>query len=195
MFSTWIGVVLLFAFFGLLVLVVIGASPRVDRYEEKRTKARIEKLQAAREQNDKALTTYAWVDKSKGVVRIPINDAMKLTVAELAQRSPAPANPIVAEVSPAPPSAAAGNASPTPSATVSAPAAETPKPAAVTGVDSANRNQPAAANNPPPAPPGSQPGASATPGASPPAAAVKAPAVSPAPSAPGTPLPVRGKTP
>lgn len=195
MFSTWIGVVLLFAFFGLLVLVVIGASPRGDRYEEKRAKARIEKLQAAREQNDKALTTYAWVDKSKGVVRIPINDAMKLTMAELAQRSPAPANPIVAEVSPAPQSAAPANASPTPSATVSAPAAETPKPAAVTGMDSANRNQPAATNNPAPAPPGSQPGASATPGASPPPAAVKAPALSPAPSAPGTPLPVRGKTP
>ncbi len=39
MFSTWIGVVLLFAFFGLLALVVIGASPRGDNYEEKRAKA------------------------------------------------------------------------------------------------------------------------------------------------------------
>jgi hypothetical protein len=195
LFSTWLGVVLLFAFFGLLVLVVIGASPRGDRYEEKRAKARIEKLQAAREQNDKALTSYAWVDKSKGVVRIPINDAMKLTVAELAQRSPAPANPIAVEAGSAPQSAAPGNASPTPSATVSAPAAEAPKPAAVTGADSTNRNQPAAINNPPPAPPGSQPGASATPGASPPSAAVTAPVASPATSAPGTPLPVRGKTP
>jgi len=196
MFSTWIGVVLLFAFFGLLVLVVIGASPRGDRYEEKRAKARIEKLQAAREQTANALTTYAWVDKTKGVVRIPINNAMKLTVAELAQRSPAPANPIVAEMSPAPQSAAPTNASPIPSATVGA--TETPKPAAVTGADSTNRNQPAAINNPPPAPPGSQPGASATPAVTPPSAAVKAPvspAAAPAPSAPGTPLPVRGKTP
>lgn len=196
MFSTWIGVVLLFAFFGLLVLVVIGASPRGDRYEEKRAKVRVEKLQSARDQNAKALTTYAWVDKSKGVVRIPIDDAMKLTVAELAQQSPAPANPIVAEVSPAPQSAATTNASPTPSATVGA--SETPKPAAVTGPDSTNRNQPAAINNPPPAPPGTQPGGSATPAAAPPSAAVKAPvspSAAPAPSAPGTPLPVRGKTP
>jgi Na+-transporting methylmalonyl-CoA/oxaloacetate decarboxylase gamma subunit len=196
MFSTWIGMVLLFAFFGLLVLVVIGASPRGDRFEEKRAKDRVEKLQKAREQTAQALTTYAWVDKNKGVVRIPINDAMKLTVAELAQRSPAPANPIVAEVSPAPQSAVPTNASPTPSATVGP--SETPKPAAVTGPDSTNRNQPAATNNPPPAPPGSQPGASATPAAAPPSAAVKAPAspsATPAPSAPGTPLPVRGKTP
>ncbi|HEV2841614.1 MAG TPA: hypothetical protein VGW39_09845 [Chthoniobacterales bacterium] len=196
LFSTWIGVVLLFAFFGLLVLVVIGASPRGNRYEEKRAQARTKKLQDTREQTAKALTSYAWVDKSKGVVRIPINDAMKLTVAELAQKSPAPANPIVAEVSPAPQGAAPASASPAPSPTVSA--SQTPKPAAVTGPDSTNRNQPAAINNPPPAPPGSQPGASTTPAASPPSAAVKAPvspAASAAPSAPGTPLPVRGKTP
>jgi hypothetical protein len=197
MFSTWIGVVLLFAFFGLLVLVVIGASPRGDRYEEKRAKVRAEKLQTARDQNANALTTYAWVDKSKGVVRIPINDAMKLTVAELAQKSPAPANPIAPpEASPPPPSAAATSGSPAPSPTASA--GGTPKPSSVSGPDSANRNQPAATNNPPPAPPGSQPGASATPAAAPPSAAVKAPvspSPSPAPSAPGTPLPVRGKTP
>jgi hypothetical protein len=194
-FSTWIGVVLLFAFFGLLVLVVIGASPRGDAYEEKRAKVRAEKLQGVREQTTAALTTYSWVDKTKGVVRIPINDAMKLTVAELSQKSPAPANPIpAAEASPAPPSAPAA-ASPAPSpASVS----ETPKPTSVSGPNSENRSQPAAANNPPPAPPGTQPGASAAPAASTPSAAIKpavSPSAAPAPSAHGTPLPVRGKTP
>lgn len=197
MFSTWIGVVLLFAFFGLLVLVVIGASPRGNTYEEKRAKARAEKLQAAREETTKALTTYAWVDKSKGMVRIPIEDAMKLTVAELAQKSPAPANPIATpEVNPPAQSASPITASPAPSPISSA--SETPKATTVKGPDSENRNQPAATNNPPPAPPGSQPGASSTPAAAPPSAAVKAPvspAAAPAPSAPGTPLPVRGKTP
>ena len=106
MFSTWIGVVLLFAFFGLLALVVIGASPRGDTYEDRRAKARAEKLQALREQTTKALTSYGWVDKAKGVARIPINDAMKLTVAELAQKKPAPANPIA---TPATNPAAAGS--------------------------------------------------------------------------------------
>jgi hypothetical protein len=193
-FSAWVGVVLLFAFFGLLALVVIGASPRGDSYEEKRAKARAEKLQAAREQSTSALTSYARVDKAKGVVRIPIEDAMKLTVAELSQKKPAPANPI-AEASPPSQAAAPAAASPAPSP---AHAPETPKPTTVSGPNSENRNQPAAANNPPPAPPGTQPGASAAPVASTPSAAVKPPvppSTSPSPSAPGTPLPVRGKTP
>src|SRR3982074_3674881 len=93
-FSTWIGVVLLFAFFGLLALVVIGASPRGDSYEKKRARVRAEKLQALQEEKLTALTTYAWIDKSKGVARIPISEAMRITVAELAQKTPAPANPI-----------------------------------------------------------------------------------------------------
>jgi len=194
-FSTWVGVVLLFAFFGLLALVVIGASPRGDAYEEKRAKVRAEKLQAVHEQTTAALTTYAWVDKTKGIARIPINDAMKLTVAELSQKSPAPANPIAVEASPAPSSAAPAAASPAPSP---AGVHETPKPTSVSGPNSENRSQPAAANNPPPAPPGTQPGASAAPAASTPSTAVKppvSPSAAPSPSAHGTPLPVRGKTP
>lgn len=197
MFSTWIGVVLLFAFFGLLALVVIGASPRGTTYEKKRAKARAEKLQAAREETTKALTTYAWVDKKKGVLRIPITDAMKLTVAELAQKTPAPANPIATPAAnPPAQNAAPTTASPAPSPTAST--RGTPKPTSITGPNSESRNQPAAAINPPPAPPGTQPGASSAPAASPPSAAVKAPvspAASPSPSAPATPLPVRGKTP
>lgn len=196
MFSTWIGVVLLFALFGLLVLVVIGASPRGDSYEEKRAKVRVEKLQTVRGETTKALTTYAWLDKNKGVVRIPITDAMKLTVAELAAKAPAPANPIAPEASPPAQGAAPTTASPAPSPAASA--SGTPKPTAVSGPNSEGRNQPAAVIKPPPAPPGTQPGASATPAAAPPSTAVKAPvapAAHPSPSAPATPLPVRGKTP
>jgi hypothetical protein len=197
MFSTWIGVVLLFAFFGLLVLVVIGASPRGDSYEEKRAKVRAEKLQTVRDETTKALTTYAWVDKNKGVVRIPITDAMKLTVAELAQKAPAPANPIATpEASPSAQGAAPTTASPAPSPATSA--TGTPKPTAVSGPNSEGRNQPAAVIKPPPAPPGTQPGASATPAAAPPSTAIKAPvapAAPPSPSAAATLLPVRGKTP
>ena len=106
-------------------------------------------------QDMKALTTYAWVDKNKGVVRIPITEAMQLTVAELAQKSPAPANPIACRKRVR---AAPAAASPAPSASASA--SGTPKPTAVSGPDSANRSQPAAANNPPPAPPATQPGPS-----------------------------------
>ena len=94
MFSTWIGVVLLFVFFALLVCVVMGISPRTSSYEEKRGKARMDKLQALQSETSKSLTTYGWVDKAKGTVRIPIEEAMRLTAEELAQKKPMPANPI-----------------------------------------------------------------------------------------------------
>src|SRR6266436_9958976 len=93
-FSTWLGVALLFALFGVIVLAIIGPSPRGDDYEQKRAKAREEKLKTAREEDAKALTSYGWIDKNKGVARIPIEHAMELTVAELAQKKPEPAGPI-----------------------------------------------------------------------------------------------------
>ena len=37
-------------------------------------------LQDLRAQEDQILNSYGWVDKNAGVVRIPIEDAMKLTV-------------------------------------------------------------------------------------------------------------------
>jgi hypothetical protein len=206
-FSTWIGVVLLFAFFAVFAMVMLRASPRGDTYEQKRAKVRAEKLEAAQKETLTALTTYGWVDKTKAVARIPITQAMQLTVAELAEKKPAAAGPIAApEQSPAPatsPAASpAATATASPSASVSAtPAATlstTPKPTSITGPHSESHNQPAAAINPPPAPPGSQPGPNASPAASAPSAPAKAqvsPSPSPSPSAPGTPLPVRGKTP
>src|SRR6185503_4465500 len=103
--STWLGIVCLFVLFGIIVLAVIGPSPRTSDYEETRAKKRMEKLKALHEESQKELTTYAWVDKSKGVARIPIDRAMEVTVADLAQKKPAPAGPIA---TPAPPAAPAG---------------------------------------------------------------------------------------
>ena len=113
-FSTWLGVVFLFVLFGLIVLAVIGPSPRTSDYEETRAKKRMEKLKALHEETQKDLTTYAWVDKNKGVARIPIDRAMELTVADLAQKKPAPAGPIAmppAQTAPAGTSSAAPAAS------------------------------------------------------------------------------------
>jgi hypothetical protein len=118
-FSTWLGVVLLFALFGVIVLAIIGPMPRGSDYEEVRAKKRMEKLKTLRDETEKDLTTYAWVDKSKGVARIPIGRAMELTVAELAQKKPERAGPIAtpaAETSPAAPAAAPPAASPKSSA-------------------------------------------------------------------------------
>jgi hypothetical protein len=155
-FSTWLGIVCLFVLFGLIVLAVIGPSPRTSDYEEARAKKRMEKLKALREESQKELTTYAWVDKNKGVARIPIDRAMEVTVADLAQKKPAPAGPIAtpaaqttpAGASPAPaaaqqpgttqpaqPTAPAGSpaglgaASPSPATQQSPPAPASPVPA------------------------------------------------------------------
>ena len=104
-FSTWLGIVCLFVLFGLIVLAIIGPSPRTSDYEEMRAKKRMEKLNALNEESQKELTTYAWVDKNKGVARIPIDRAMEVTVADLAQKKLAPAGPIA---TPASAEAAAG---------------------------------------------------------------------------------------
>jgi hypothetical protein len=184
-FSSWLGIVILFALFGVIVLATVGPAPRGDSYEQTRAKKRADKLKALHEEDAKALATYAWVDKTKGVTRIPIDHAMELTVAELAQKKPAPAGPIA----PSQPEAPSASASPSPSATraASPTAGATAQPKAVTGVESANRGQPAAATNPAPVKPGTQPGASATPAASPavpPAKSAVSPSATPAQSSP-----------
>ena len=131
-FSTWLGVVLLFVLFGVIVLAVIGPSPRGSDYEQARAEKRMERLKTLREENEKDLTTYAWVDKNKGVARIPINRAMELEIAELAQKKPAPAGPIATS----PPAQTSPAASASPAAAASAPAgspkgsAASPSPAA-----------------------------------------------------------------
>jgi hypothetical protein len=158
-FSTWLGIVCLFVLFGLIVLAVIGPSPRTSDYEETRAKKRMEKLKTLHEESQKELTTYAWVDKNKGVARIPIDRAMEVTVADLAQKKPAPAGPIA---TPAAQTAPAG-ASPAPAAS--------PQP---------GTTQPAQPSAPAGSPAG--PGAASPPPAtqqSPPAPASPAPATTP----------------
>jgi uncharacterized protein (DUF58 family) len=134
--SAWFGIVLLFVLFGVIVLAIIGPSPRRSDYEETRAKKRVENLKTLRDEADKALTSYAWVDKNKGVARIPIERAMELTVADLAKQKPAPAGLIAtpetqatagAGASPAPAPAGSpqsGGASP-----AASPGAQPPSPA------------------------------------------------------------------
>lgn len=153
-FSTWLGIVCLFVLFGLIVLAVIGPSPRGSDYEETRAKKRVEKLKALREENQKELTGYAWVDKNKGVARIPIDRAMELTVTDLAQKKPAPAGPIAtppAQTAPAGTSPAPAGP-PQGATTVSSPPAEA---AAKAGPPSAVTASPPPATHQSPQPPAS----------------------------------------
>ncbi len=150
--STWFGIVLLFALFGVIVLAIIGPSPRGNDYEETRAKKRVENLKTLREETDKALTAYGWVDKNKGVARIPIERAMELTVADLAKQKPAPAGPIA---TPASAEATAGKPQATASAAPASPApAASPQsggasPAASPSAQAPASPSPAAQSSPP----------------------------------------------
>jgi hypothetical protein len=168
-FSTWLGIVCLFALFGLIVLAIIGPSPRTSDYEESRAKKRMEKLKALNEESQKELTTYAWVDKSKGIARIPIDRAMQVTVADLTQKKPAPAGPIATPAAQAAPAAGGSPA---------APAA--PQGAAVSSPPSSGTAQPAQPSAPAGSPAG-QGAASPSPATqqSPPAPASPSPATTP----------------
>jgi len=165
--STWFGVVLLFALFGVIVLAVIGPAPRGSDYEETRAKKRVDNLKTLREEAAKALTTYGWIDKNKGVARIPIDRAMELTIAKLAQQKPAPAGPIATPE----PQPAVAPASPAP--------AGSPQPSAPppTAAQPSPKSSASAAS----------PSPSGQPSASPPPQASQSP--------PGTPSPAPAKTP
>jgi hypothetical protein len=159
--SAWFGIVLLFALFGVIVLAIIGPTQRGTDYEETRAKKRIENLKTLREETDKALTTYGWIDKNKGVAHIPIERAMELTVADLAKQKPAPAGPIATPQAQATASAPASAASPA--------AAMSPKPGGAQASPQAVASaapQGAAVSSPPPSPPAKaspSPAASAAP--------------------------------
>ena len=191
-FGAWLGIVLLFLFFGIFVLVLVAATPHGNTYEAKRAQAREEEVKTTRDAANKELNSYAWVDKAKGVARIPIDRAMQLTMRDLASKKPAAANPIETAARTPAPAPVASPAPPVSPAPTAAGASATPKPTSVQGATSENRGQPAAASNPPGAIPGTQPGPGATPAASPPPSGQ--PAVSPSATPeqkppPGTPPP------
>jgi hypothetical protein len=56
-------------------------------------------LHASQRDADRVLTSYGWVDEEKGIVRIPIDDAMRLLVERSA--APAPPSPSPTPVAPA----------------------------------------------------------------------------------------------
>src|SRR3954447_5587518 len=136
-FRAWLGIVLLFLFFGIFVLVLVAATPHGNNYEAKRARAREEKLKTTRDAATKELSAYAWVDKAKGVARIPIDRAMQLTLRDLASKKPAPANAIEAASS-SPPAASPAAASPPPAVSPNPTGGGTPKPTSIEGANSEN---------------------------------------------------------
>lgn len=146
--STWLGIVLLFALFGVIVLAVVGPTPRGADFEQKRANAREEKLKTLRQTDAKELTTYGWIDKNKGVVRLPIERAMELTVTELSSKRPIPAYPIATPAAQATPAGAAPPPAPAQPGAAATPAASPQSSAAVAPVSRSPTASPSTAGTP-----------------------------------------------
>lgn len=106
--SAWLWAVVLFVFFGAIVAITFGTMQRGSSYEDERAKARSEKLKIAEEEWNKTSSSYGWVDKEKGVARIPIQRAMELELADLQSKKPEPAGPIATPAPAEPPATSAG---------------------------------------------------------------------------------------
>jgi hypothetical protein len=100
-----IGFALIF-FFAIAVKVLFLAAPPAPDEDAARAAERSKALEDLHKENDQKLNHYGWVDKTKGQVQIPIQQAMELTIVELNRRPPTPAGPI-ATPAPAPAAPAA----------------------------------------------------------------------------------------
>jgi hypothetical protein len=72
-----------------------GAEATIDPEEIERDAYRTKTYAEVTAEEAQKLTTYGWVDQASGSVRIPIDKAMKLILADLNDKKPAPAYPVV----------------------------------------------------------------------------------------------------
>jgi hypothetical protein len=121
--------VMLLVFVG-LVWIVFLQKESIPTSTDKTREERLKNLAQLNADNQKTLTTYHWVDKSKGIVGIPINRAMELVLKDLAANHPhaaGPVNPPAASPTPAAsPAPAAANQQATPAPSASATPAPSP---------------------------------------------------------------------
>lgn len=118
-FITGLVMVLLFCGLGFFLVLQGQSIPNAD---EVTAQTRLKNLADLNSENQKILTQYHWVDKSKGVVGIPIDRAMDLVLAELESNKPHSAGPVTPPTPPQPqptaspkPAASQPQGSPTPS--------------------------------------------------------------------------------
>jgi hypothetical protein len=99
MIITGLVMILLFGGFALLLLSQGRSIPNVDQVA---AETRVKNLADLNAQNEKILMHYHWIDKSKGVVGIPIDRAMDLVLSELQSNKPHPAGPVNPPAAPQP---------------------------------------------------------------------------------------------
>lgn len=66
-----------------------GVTP--DTITEKAAMERWDRLEKLKTEQHKEATSYGWIDKDKGIARIPIEKAMELTIPKLRAQDPKPA--------------------------------------------------------------------------------------------------------
>ena len=72
-----------------------GTVATTDPEDPARDAERVKNLADLQAEDEKKLATYAWVDKAKGSVQIPVNQAMTLVLTKLNATKPAPAYPVL----------------------------------------------------------------------------------------------------
>jgi hypothetical protein len=115
--TTALTMVLLFCVLAWVLVQHRHAIPTPDDVQKETRLKNLADLNAA---NEKALTEYRWIDKSKGIVGIPIDRAMGLVLVDLQSNKPHSAGPVT------PPTAAPAVQVPTPSPAQPAPVKSTP---------------------------------------------------------------------
>lgn len=81
--TVFLGVTCLAAFATLTVLWVRHTAPTVDLVENERGAIRLQKREALEKAWTAKLSEPAWVDKAKGVVQVPIEDAIRAVSVDL----------------------------------------------------------------------------------------------------------------
>ena len=140
-FRWYISVAVVLLIFAVIAYQSTRVAQDTTTYNQDQAKLRLEKLNKLRATDQKTLTTPDWVDQDKGIVHIPINEAMIQEVALLKAKPVAMGREIPGAVAPAPanvpaPNAPSGQASNTPAP--STPATN----AAPTGTAPASTNAP-----------------------------------------------------
>ena len=77
-----------------LAFLLRPASVTPDTILEKAAMERWDRLQKLKTEQEKEATSYGWIDKEKGIARIPVDKAMEIVAARLRSENPRPAYPI-----------------------------------------------------------------------------------------------------
>jgi hypothetical protein len=101
----FIGALVMIGVFLVIALLLRGIAPSGATDEIEKAEVRRANLADLTKKNEAEMTTYGWVDREKGIVRMPIEEAMLKEAAILNQQEPRPAYAI-ATPAPAPPAEA-----------------------------------------------------------------------------------------